>query len=182
LLWTALYAVHRHSPASRSQQEAWRERPQHARWKSSRACPEGSLTPCGVDVDSGALDSDPSIKHGACTVCFSLVVWRIPPKHEAQKWCQCSGGHEDKSESAGAGSTSAALLRFLDDFNPECEGEVFPLRSTKFWPKLLDVPRAEKFDVESMTSRNRSDIRPISIVVPDDLCKNKIVPFEYAQA
>ena len=76
----------------------------------------------------------------------------------------------------------AALLRFVDDLNPECEGEIFPLRSAKFGPKLLDIPGAEKIDVESRTSRNRRDIRTISIVVPDDLRKDEIVPVEYAQA
>jgi hypothetical protein len=59
----------------------------------------------------------------------------------------------------GAGSTSGTLLGFLDDLNPECEGEIFPLRSAKLWPKLLTVPCAEKIDIESRTSRNRSDIR-----------------------
>jgi hypothetical protein len=82
----------------------------------------------------------------------------------------------------GAGSTSGALLRFLDDLNPECEGEIFPLRSAKLWPKLLDVPCAEKIDIESRTSRNRSDIRTISIAVPDDLRKDQIVSFDHAQA
>lgn len=66
LIWTALFAVHRHVQTSRSQQEAWRERPQQARWKSSRACPEGALTPW-VQVSSSL-----SMKAGVASTCVVI--------------------------------------------------------------------------------------------------------------
>ena len=77
--------------------------------------------------------------------------------------------------------TPPALHRFLDDFDPELEREVFAFRPAKLWPELLDVTRAKHVDVESWPSRNCSDIGAVSVVVPDDLGQDQIVPFENAE-
>ena len=54
-------------------------------------------------------------------------------------------------------------------------------RPAKLWPELLDVTRAKHVDIESWPSRNGSDIGAVSVVVPDDLGQNQIVPFENAE-
>jgi hypothetical protein len=77
--------------------------------------------------------------------------------------------------------TPPAPPRFLDDFDPELEREVFAFRPAKLWPELLDVTRAKHVDIESWPSRNCSDIGAVSVVVPDDLGQNQIVPFENAE-
>ena len=62
--------------------------------------------------------------------------------------------------------TPPALPRFLDDFDPELEREVFAFRPAKLWPELLDVTRAKHVDIESWPSRNCSDIGGVPVTTP----------------
>lgn len=76
--------------------------------------------------------------------------------------------------------TPPALPRLLDDFDPELGCEVFSFRPGKLWPEL-DLTRAKDTDIESWPSRHGRDIGTVSVVVPDDLGENQIVPFENAE-
>ncbi len=61
------------------------------------------------------------------------------------------------------------------------QGEVFAFRPPKLRPKLLDVARAKDVDVESRSSSNRHEISAVSVIIPDDLGQNQVVPFENAE-
>ena len=61
------------------------------------------------------------------------------------------------------------------------EREVFAFRPAKLWPELLDVTLAKHVDIESRSSRNCREIGAVSVVVPDDLGQNQVVPFEDAE-